>query len=421
MFREELHTAFDNISPSPELLDRVSAMMNEEVRRKKAPLKLNVVKYGGIAAALALAAGGTFLVLNNQNGGIKTSETADMAIRAENAAITAAKDDYRGLAGAEEQAHTYTIVQNAANTSAENDENACESENAGEAPAETQAMGIMASQPEKADSDNTENESADNAAADQDEKKDAASEQKNAVAPAAADAVPAADNGVSAAGEEGSEKSDEAPAAPAVADERSAESAVNPATGIMALDPFHDLRSWSLSIPDQLLDLVEGVRTVSDDETIYGEKWREYVNAVMYTNGTTTIEDELNIYTFIKYFNVPIEEARKALYNAADTKTGVPNITLTREEADIILTMDVEKITAVFANPYAIVKGKNIYSPAWLIERSYDDYRAAGITKDDIREKYGLISAMADTFSDAVIDKDIQAELNKKLEEYLNS
>ena len=121
----------------------------------------------------------------------------------------------------------------------------------------------------------------------------------------------------------------------------------------------------------------------------------------------------------MKYFNSPVEDARKALYNAADTKTGVPGITLTREEADIILTMDIDRITAVFANPYAIVKGTAIYSPKWLLEHSFDDYRAAGITKDDIREKYGLISTMADNFSDAVIGKDAQTALNKKLDEYL--
>ena len=34
MFKEQLHSSFDEISPSPELLDRISAMMNEEVNRQ---------------------------------------------------------------------------------------------------------------------------------------------------------------------------------------------------------------------------------------------------------------------------------------------------------------------------------------------------------------------------------------------------
>ena len=67
--REELHSTYDNISPSPELLDKISAMMSEEVSKsaKKPPLRLTVTRYAGIAAAVAVAAGGTLLVVNNNN------------------------------------------------------------------------------------------------------------------------------------------------------------------------------------------------------------------------------------------------------------------------------------------------------------------------------------------------------------------
>lgn len=85
MFKDELNTAFGNIKPSPELLDRVSAMMSEEVSRKKPPLQLRAVKYAGIAAAVALAAGGTLLAVNSNNG-IKTSG-ADSPTTADNAAV----------------------------------------------------------------------------------------------------------------------------------------------------------------------------------------------------------------------------------------------------------------------------------------------------------------------------------------------
>ena len=85
MFKDELNTAFGNIKPSPELLDRVSAMMNEEVSRKKPPLQLRAVKYAGIAAAVALAAGGTLLAVNSNNG-IKTSG-AGSPTTADNAAV----------------------------------------------------------------------------------------------------------------------------------------------------------------------------------------------------------------------------------------------------------------------------------------------------------------------------------------------
>ena len=76
MFKEELHTSFDRISPAPELLDRISAMMSEEAAKPKKPLYLNAVKYGGIAAAVVLAAGATVAVVQNAGSGSITTESA---------------------------------------------------------------------------------------------------------------------------------------------------------------------------------------------------------------------------------------------------------------------------------------------------------------------------------------------------------
>ena len=100
MFREQLHESFDAISPSPELLDRISAMMSEEVSRPKPSIKMTAVKYGGIAAALALAAGGTVFVLNNANNGIGTVNKTSEAAMAEPVAAGAAMDETDGKAEA---------------------------------------------------------------------------------------------------------------------------------------------------------------------------------------------------------------------------------------------------------------------------------------------------------------------------------
>ena len=83
MFKEQLNMSFDSIRPAPELLDRISAMMSEEVNRKKPPLQMHAVKYAGIAAAVALAAGGTLLIVNNNNSGIGTSGSSIAAEAAE--------------------------------------------------------------------------------------------------------------------------------------------------------------------------------------------------------------------------------------------------------------------------------------------------------------------------------------------------
>ena len=119
MFKEQLHKSFDAISPSPELLDRISAMMSEEAAHPKPSIKMTAVKYGGIAAALALAAGGTFLVLRNANGGIATTDMLTGAVPTET--FAAAADD---LDGAGETVNEAYRMETAAGEAAANEENA---------------------------------------------------------------------------------------------------------------------------------------------------------------------------------------------------------------------------------------------------------------------------------------------------------
>ncbi len=72
MFKDDLHGAFDGISPSPELLDRVSAMMSEEASKPRPAIRMTAAKYAGIAAALVIAAGASIAALR-LGGGIGTA------------------------------------------------------------------------------------------------------------------------------------------------------------------------------------------------------------------------------------------------------------------------------------------------------------------------------------------------------------
>lgn len=121
MFKEQLHKSFDAISPSPELLDRISAMMSEEATRPKPSIKMNAVKYGGIAAALALAAGGTVFVLNNANTGINTTNKASEAIMTETVGAAAA-NNYDGITEAATAAYGTETIAGAAVANEENAE-----------------------------------------------------------------------------------------------------------------------------------------------------------------------------------------------------------------------------------------------------------------------------------------------------------
>lgn len=71
MFREQLHKDIDKITPSPELLDKISLMMREQVQKPKTPIFMNAVRYGGMAAAICLVSAA--IIVFGIDGGINTS------------------------------------------------------------------------------------------------------------------------------------------------------------------------------------------------------------------------------------------------------------------------------------------------------------------------------------------------------------
>lgn len=73
MFREKLHKDIDRITPSPELLDKISLMMREQVQKPKPRIFMNAVRYGGMAAAICLISAA--VIVFGIDGGINTSSS----------------------------------------------------------------------------------------------------------------------------------------------------------------------------------------------------------------------------------------------------------------------------------------------------------------------------------------------------------
>lgn len=71
MFREQLHKDIDRITPSPELLDKISLMMREQVQKPKPRIFMNSVRYGGMAAAICLISAA--VIVFGIDGGINTN------------------------------------------------------------------------------------------------------------------------------------------------------------------------------------------------------------------------------------------------------------------------------------------------------------------------------------------------------------
>lgn len=76
MFKEKLHNDIDRITPSAELLDRVSLMMKEEASRKKPKIYITAAKYASIAAAVCLIT--AVAVMLSNTAGDNAIQTKDL-------------------------------------------------------------------------------------------------------------------------------------------------------------------------------------------------------------------------------------------------------------------------------------------------------------------------------------------------------
>ncbi len=128
------------------------------------------------------------------------------------------------------------------------------------------------------------------------------------------------------------------------------------------------------NIPGSLLDL-------RDSNEV--NKWLEKDKLISRSEAISSIKDYVNTYSFITEFNITREEAETALEYYIDDNY------ITYEHLDIIFSGDVELITKTFASELSIPVGDRIYTPHWLYTHSIEDYKAAGITAEDILSRVG--------------------------------
>lgn len=83
-FKEQLKGDLDRLSPAPELLDRISAMMREEAAKPRPAFYASALRYAGMAAAVCLLAFGAvrlglFAPIGPDTGGVDLSENHSAA------------------------------------------------------------------------------------------------------------------------------------------------------------------------------------------------------------------------------------------------------------------------------------------------------------------------------------------------------
>ncbi len=119
----------------------------------------------------------------------------------------------------------------------------------------------------------------------------------------------------------------------------------------------------------------------------------------------TAIDEFANVYSCIKYFDIPEDDAREILEGIGS---------FTDEEIDLILSDDAEAVAEYFVSDTVIRKGKNIYSLCWIYNHSVEDYKDCGLTTEDL--------SLALTYFDLVSFTDEAEEaIVSKIQGYLES
>lgn len=117
----------------------------------------------------------------------------------------------------------------------------------------------------------------------------------------------------------------------------------------------------------------------------------------------TSIDEYLNVRTFINHYNIPLEEAKEALIKGGRSE----------EEAEIIVYGSDNEILNRFNLGYSIVIGDKYYSVSWLLDESPEKWKEVGITPEMLEEKFDLYASRFTTM--------YKEMLNAKLSVYFGS
>lgn len=154
------------------------------------------------------------------------------------------------------------------------------------------------------------------------------------------------------------------------------------------------------NIPVELLKLRDGDKV---------NQWLEKDKLSSRQSVSSSIKDYVNIYSFITDFNISREEAETALEYYLNTPDEFEHIEY--RDLDIIYSGDIELITKTYASEYSIVVGDKIYSPEWVYTHSAEDYKAAGITAEDILSR-------VDSYSRILFTDEARLAFSEKLSAY---
>ena len=111
------------------------------------------------------------------------------------------------------------------------------------------------------------------------------------------------------------------------------------------------------------------------------ERFSEWLNTFDYSKLTTDIGERENLYTFIRDFDIDDETYRNHCDFLAEHG-------ITEEQKEALLSRDKNKMAEAFVSETAHYHDGNIYTIEWYYKNPVEEYKATGITYEELKEKY---------------------------------
>jgi len=141
------------------------------------------------------------------------------------------------------------------------------------------------------------------------------------------------------------------------------------------------------------------------------EQWKAEIKETQ--SDRYDIENSINLYSFCKYFKISNEQLESFIEEQMqiDKENGITD-SWDKNDLEILLSDDINKIRQHFISEYAILSNDKIYTPEWIYTHTIQAYEAEEIPSEFIEEKMELYKDIP--FSAKALDA-----LEKKLNSYL--
>ncbi|MCL1880746.1 MAG: hypothetical protein FWF76_01050 [Oscillospiraceae bacterium] len=161
---------------------------------------------------------------------------------------------------------------------------------------------------------------------------------------------------------------------------------------IVAFDvPTDTSGDWCLgTFPDWLINLVNP-NNMSMGSDCFVHQWA--MNDRFFTDKpATNLSDYPNIFTFIKHFDVPLDEVARVFEEHRLRSIEHGWNFFTDEEIELILSLDEDALMQHFVSDHAIYHEGAIYTPMWFYWHAPEKYAEVGITPEMVEEHLEILA-----------------------------